>query len=618
MAHRSDELTGVLVYQEGKIIEGELYLVAVFIDPGLGTVSFSAYEIENDSTYTYAFTDDEFQDLFHFDTELSNPANLDARCHWVVERLDFIQDEVDRKMLCVSNEPTPVEEEETKMDQPPEVVQEPSDPVAKGQVDATTRMKLLKELDVLDDSKQKQCLVKNEAARRKFLEAFFDRRQLEQLKASQRLQVEDTGRQERLAKIAAIKKEQKEKAISAKATEDAKKGTMAQLEVLMKQKQAEDIRKLIASKDSSRGGACPQRSAARQKKKEAERVANEQQMLEQHRAERLAVKREEQIKKREEVVKNQDHMLAAQIRDTRDIERLEQVKLREEKDDVIADQWRMKRLEREKRETAKDEFLRLEELGEQANVEMDKRRARDELDNWKEKREEDVARIETERQWRRSKHEEMLLKWKVDASKRAIAKRDQIKRNTNREKKRKEREDEKLRKFREQQFLETLRDQQEKALNATQDSGVAPSFDPAGTQTTMLPEQASYEQQERARRIAENAERQKQEDFKKSKVEKLGATNPNASEIVRIAKWRKEDLEKSRSFEESRSRHDMAAEIEKKKRASADAISEQTYVEKQPLRREASLERARIRNDCVTIRVHNLPIGSALPIAFVF
>merc|ERR1719215_2375813 len=123
-------------------------------------------------------------------------------------------------MLCVSNEPTPVEEDDAYIDRPVEVVQAPSDPVAGGKVDATTRARLLKELDVIDDVKTKQSLVKNEAARIKFLEAFFTRRQLEQLKASQRMQCEDAGRSERLAKIASIKQKQKEKAMAAKEAQD--------------------------------------------------------------------------------------------------------------------------------------------------------------------------------------------------------------------------------------------------------------------------------------------------------------------------------------------------------------------------------------------------------------
>jgi len=67
---------------------------------------FSAYELENDSTYTYPLTYSEFDNLFRFDSELMNPSNQDGRFHWVIERLDFIINRRGEKMLCLAQEPT--------------------------------------------------------------------------------------------------------------------------------------------------------------------------------------------------------------------------------------------------------------------------------------------------------------------------------------------------------------------------------------------------------------------------------------------------------------------------------------------------------------------------------
>jgi len=53
MARRPEETRGVLVFQEGKKIEGGYYIIAVYDDPATKTVSFAAYELETDYTYTH-------------------------------------------------------------------------------------------------------------------------------------------------------------------------------------------------------------------------------------------------------------------------------------------------------------------------------------------------------------------------------------------------------------------------------------------------------------------------------------------------------------------------------------------------------------------------------------
>merc|ERR1712039_241342 len=96
-------------------------------------------------------------------------------------------------------------------------------PAAGGKIDAATRAKLLKELDTQDDAKLHVQLVKSEGARKRFLADLHQKRQLEQLKASQRLQKADEEREARLAKLDIIKKQQAEKALQHKKKEDAQK-----------------------------------------------------------------------------------------------------------------------------------------------------------------------------------------------------------------------------------------------------------------------------------------------------------------------------------------------------------------------------------------------------------
>merc|ERR1719199_2330562 len=141
-------------------------------------------------------------------------------------------------MLCLAQEPT--NDEEDIFEELGDVKKEAGvAPANTGRIDAATRAKLLKELDTQDDNKLHVTLVRSEEARKRFLADLHSKRQLEQLKATQRLVKADEEREDRLAKLDLIRAQQEKKALAAKAKEEAKKSTMAQLEVLMKQKEAQ-------------------------------------------------------------------------------------------------------------------------------------------------------------------------------------------------------------------------------------------------------------------------------------------------------------------------------------------------------------------------------------------
>merc|ERR1719296_644808 len=88
--------------------------------------------------------------------------------------------------------------------------------------------------------------------------------------------------------------------------EEAKKSTRAQLDVLMKQKEAQAIRRLIQEKDEADRGMGREKDAARHRRKMQERSAAEVQAFENQRAQQLARKREEQVQKREKEIKQKD------------------------------------------------------------------------------------------------------------------------------------------------------------------------------------------------------------------------------------------------------------------------------------------------------------------------
>merc|ERR1712187_764604 len=182
-------------------------------------------------------------------------------------------------------------------------------------------------------------LVKSEGARKRFLADLHQKRQLEQLKASQRLQKADEEREARLAKLDIIKKQQADKALAAKDREEAKKSTMAQLEVLMKQKEAQAIRRLIQEKDEQDRGMGREKDAARQRRKMNERKANEVAAIEAERAKQLARKRADQVVKEEQKITKKNREIAAKVKELGEVERAIQVRRREEKDQIIEDLW---------------------------------------------------------------------------------------------------------------------------------------------------------------------------------------------------------------------------------------------------------------------------------------
>jgi len=550
---------------------------------------------------------------------LMNPSNVDGRFHWVIERLDFTEDHMGQKVLCLANQPTPdadeEEEEEEEMQQPKQQGVQPAAAGA-GRVDAATRARLLKELDTHDDEKLHRGLVKSEAARKKFLAELFAKRQLEQLKASQRLQKADEEREARLAKLDIIKQQQQAKAQMHRQAAEAKKSTMAQLEALMKQKEAQAIRRLIQQKDEQDRGAAGEKSAARNKREKQARSAAEAAAIENQRAQQLARNREQQVLKREQMVKNKDRTEAERVRERREAERFTEVRRREEKDAIIEELWRQKREERLDREARRDEFERLEELRDKKNTDKEKKRAKDEQERYSEMKEMDAEEKEATETRRRNIRKEYLLQWKVDASKRAVAVRDYEKRTQLREKKLKEKEDNRLRKFRETQFLNTMREGSMSPKSAQ--DGDDNSSPKAMDATASMRGTKSVEAEERARRHADREKKRQQEEAKQAKVAKLGSANPNASEILRIRDWKLADDKKKQAFENARLQRELADEEATKKATERVAKREEKFETTEPLRREASLEREHKRNEACVSRIRNLPIGTGIPIALVY
>merc|ERR1712039_1123812 len=112
-----------------------------------------------------------------------------------------------------------------------------------------------------------------------------------------------------------IKQQQATKAEQYRANEEARKSTMAQLEVLMKQKEAQAIRRLIQEKDEQDRGMGREKGAARQRRKMQERSAAEVKAIEQTRALQLARKRDDAVLLREKKIAAADREMAQTVKE---------------------------------------------------------------------------------------------------------------------------------------------------------------------------------------------------------------------------------------------------------------------------------------------------------------
>merc|ERR1712087_204296 len=104
--------------------------------------------------------------------------------------------------------------------------------------------------------------------------------------------------------------QQAERAKEMQEKDKARQGTQAQLELLMKQKEAQAIRKLVQEKDEQERGMGKEKDVARQRRKMQERSANEVKAIEAERAKQLGRKRDDQVAKREVAIAKKSRGIA--------------------------------------------------------------------------------------------------------------------------------------------------------------------------------------------------------------------------------------------------------------------------------------------------------------------
>mmetsp|Transcript_16090 Transcript_16090/g.31493 ORF Transcript_16090/g.31493 Transcript_16090/m.31493 type:complete len:292 (+) Transcript_16090:1012-1887(+) len=267
-------------------------------------------------------------------------------------------------------------------------------------------------------------------------------------------------------------------------------------------------------------------------------------------------------------------------------------------------------------------FLETEEARERVLEENETRRALAEREYLVKLREAHAAEREATLQRRSLLHKEMLLQWKIDASKRAVADKSHAKREGWREEKIAEREDARTRRFRETEFLSTMRS---RAMSPGRhsDEEIAAEGSLEQTQKPQSPSemqafQRTFEQTQRQKRHAEREERRRQEEDKKEKLEQLKGKDPSVAEVLRMQQWRKEQEAKKERIEQARLERELLQEKEKADRLSRDSQREETWERLEKLRREKSLERDIKRNEACISRSRNLPIGTGLPVVLTY
>lgn len=611
---RRELARGALVYQQGKKLEGEFYIIAVFDDPLTCTLSFCAYELENDCTFTLAFTYSEFDDRFVYDRELSNPVNTDARFNWVCERLDFVLDGQGQKYLVLANEPTP---DEDKLD---------ADGLPSGgsggKLDASARAELLRsKVDDGADERIFHQLVKSEDARRGFLADLNGKRLLEQLKASQRLYKADEDREARLAKLEIIRREQEARAEAAKASESAKKGTYKQLENLMKQKEAQNILKLLKVREEQDKGVGRERDAAKQRRKAQEKNYLESKSLEQQKANNLGLRRAENESEFDQKLVRANRDIAFSAQQDNDLARAKEMKKQEDYRQLMSAFWAFKDEVRKARRTKEQIFGDLESIRERNYLKREKQRALKELAGILALRA-DKQLVEKLNRERQSKaHKDWLLQWKIRLANEAIGQRNQQERNARRSQRIEDREEARLRKFRESQFLDTMRSTRSlsptRKPEADEALGRAGSLPPALIVTLKDANgegfHQTYQDSSRARAERERAQRRKQEEQKLSKLKQLSSKDHGPSEVKRIRQWRLEVEIKKKVLAEAMEKREIQQEEQAASNAKQIQERHERWNELEERRRQQSAERRRQRIGAAVAQSKAVALGSALP-----
>jgi len=197
------EESGPLVFQRGKKLGDDYYIISVYDNVDAAIVKFSAFELETSETFDLPFSYSDMDGLFKANPELAVATNKERRYDWVIDRLDAIHDSGGAcKRLVLLDEPTG--EDDGRVPTSRSGVGQHT--VQKDRLTYAERMRLKAEAEKLEEKRAANIALKSERNRKAFMAELREKRKLEELKLAARKQRIDEERAERREKAAAEKR----------------------------------------------------------------------------------------------------------------------------------------------------------------------------------------------------------------------------------------------------------------------------------------------------------------------------------------------------------------------------------------------------------------------------
>mmetsp|Transcript_70183 Transcript_70183/g.124918 ORF Transcript_70183/g.124918 Transcript_70183/m.124918 type:complete len:623 (-) Transcript_70183:60-1928(-) len=295
------EESGPLVFQRGKKLNDEYYIISVRDNAESAIVKFAAYELESSETFELSYSYADFDALFKSHPELVNPANKEGRYDWVVDRLDFTMDSSGgAKRLTLSSAPTVDEEHtDTKTGPTPKAI-------PKDRLTFAERTRLRAEAERLEEKRAANIALKSEKNRKAFVAELQEKRKLEELKAASRRQRIDEERAERREK-AEMQKRIKEERL--KRYEDNERKREERIDGLITERRARDlamIREIVQEGEIKRQTLKKRLDDARDRKRAEELEEHEALMAKKAEEAKLDSKRDDMIQQRNERLKQSE------------------------------------------------------------------------------------------------------------------------------------------------------------------------------------------------------------------------------------------------------------------------------------------------------------------------
>jgi len=302
MQNAGDEEKGILVYQRGKKLNEEYYIVSVHDNQEKATVTFTAYELESSDSFALSYSYSELDALFKHNAELANPAMRDLRYEWVVDRIDFVSDGTGgAKRLTLASEPTPEDIDGTELSKGSKKIPTTSMTYAE-------RQKARQEVERLEEKRSQMIAQKAEKARKAFLAELQEKRRLEQLKAAARMQRIGEERNERREREAMQKRIKEEKNRRYEENDKKRQERVVQLESERHTRDLGRIMDIIQQDLQAKKALSMLLDEARERKREADEARQVAELENKAKLVKLDGRREDKISERLERQQNAKEM----------------------------------------------------------------------------------------------------------------------------------------------------------------------------------------------------------------------------------------------------------------------------------------------------------------------